>query len=703
MKLEIYLAIAGFFNALSCSFLFIIVLLKEGKTRLHKLLLWLCLSLIIYSIPYSLIFWPEGSSFNTKLLFYYLASIGLLFSAPILLHFITVFLHIEKKQKLFIFLSYLQAFLILPIVFTNYFIKGLAFKFSLILWAVPGIGWYIHILITSIITFYTLFLLFKFYRRSTGIKREQIKYILIGVFLGYTGAINNIFFWADINIPPYAHFLLSSYAIFSAYAVITHRLLDIKIVLRKSFVYLAALFSITSLYYPYKLILRIFSLENIFFDYIYIISILAIFPRLKTYYFKQANKHFFSSLYDSHEVISELDYKLRSTLDTNLICEYIYETLYEKLYFKNFGIFLYNREEKKYNAEYLKNLSININDFLPTDNALIKSYLKKNKTISIRQVKNKEYYRYKNSIDLLRNKNIEIIIPLNIKYKPIGLIVIGYKESGDIYNHEDYSLLEISSGLAAASLYNARLYREINEKNIYLQETLNIKTEFLRVINHQLNTPLSIMRMSLQSYYDKTIPLKKSLSTLRVGLDRMETTLSDFWLAYDIEGARVKIKEEKINVKILMKEILTEAKNIILRQKNKIKIAVNKPAFAMPTILVDYEKIKKVLLILLKNAIYYTAAGKITINYDKISEKNKNYLKITISDTGTGIKPEDINKLFDKFVRGHEATLFHPNGSGLGLYIAKHIIQSSGGKLILEESTVGKGSSFSVTLPIANV
>jgi signal transduction histidine kinase len=113
----------------------------------------------------------------------------------------------------------------------------------------------------------------------------------------------------------------------------------------------------------------------------------------------------------------------------------------------------------------------------------------------------------------------------------------------------------------------------------------------------------------------------------------------------------------------------------------------------------DSDKIKDVLLNLIDNAIKYTKKGSIDV---KLSKKDSQAL-VEVSDTGVGLEGEDIDKLFNKFSRGEDSAKINTGGSGLGLYVAKKIIDAHGGKIWVESLGKEKGSKFSFTLPLSDV
>jgi len=115
-------------------------------------------------------------------------------------------------------------------------------------------------------------------------------------------------------------------------------------------------------------------------------------------------------------------------------------------------------------------------------------------------------------------------------------------------------------------------------------------------------------------------------------------------------------------------------------------------------LLID-DKVTDVVLNLVDNAIKYTEKGSITVT----SEREGDNVHVRVQDTGRGLDPKEAKNLFNKFVRGYGIAQVNPDGSGLGLYVARRIVEVHGGKIWVESDGVGKGSTFQFTLPIKPV
>jgi len=697
MKNELFFLISGIINTITHILLGFFIFFKDSKNKANKSFFILCLAVVGYSLPY--IFWTQAADKETALLIFQIISISPFYIPVIYLHFLTRWLNLYNKYKKFIFIGYGLATLFLFFVFTPLFIKDMVPKYSMKFWAVPGIAFHFHLIIFFIYAVFALYILFKSYRVSTKIKKAQLKLIISGTILGYLGGITNYFLWYDINIPPYGVILISVWTIFVAYAIIAYQWMDIKLALRQSSVYLASLATVIFILISVRHIFSLFNFPS-WFDLIILIIVLAVFQLIKKYYYYLANKYFFSSLYDAQEIVASLSDKLRSTLEAGRIYNNIYTALSKSFHVKCFAVLLYDNKVGNYIFQYKKYINSGRQSSIIIPAKLNRKYIAKNQPILRDELKNEEIGEDNEMEKIFRNLGIEVIIPIKTNNKVIGIIALGPKESNDIYSRKDLQTLKIVSGLASGVIENANLYKDIKKKNQRLEELLSMKSDFLRVVNHQLNTPLSIMRYAISSAEENQESFKENIKIANEGLKRISSTLDDFWNAYQLEGEKLKLKLVTVNIEKIIAELVEEKKKLELFKKRSLELKISYPEFKIPNVVCDYNKIIYVISNLLDNAVFYTNKGGVIISFDKIKQDGEKYLKILITDTGVGIDPKDRKNLFKKFTRGQRASLLHPDGSGLGLYIAKKIVKECGGELKLEKTELGKGTNISFTLPI---
>lgn len=246
---------------------------------------------------------------------------------------------------------------------------------------------------------------------------------------------------------------------------------------------------------------------------------------------------------------------------------------------------------------------------------------------------------------------------------------------------------------------------ELINANRRLRELENAKSKFVSVTTHQLRTPLAGIKWTfnmLQAGQLGVISAEQK-EFIDKGVDstqKMIQIVNDL-LHIDLQGDGTAdlLTLEPVDISALVEEVAAEF--FSPAGSKKINLTVAKPAGALPPIMADRSKIKIALENLVDNAIKYTPiAGQVTVT---ISDKNLNSvnhnIELSVRDSGIGISPNDQPKIFQKFFRSTGAVSVEPDGSGLGLYIVKDIIEKHHGSVWFE-STIGQGTTFYLVLPL---
>ncbi len=723
-----FLAISALINLLTAIFFGLFVLFKNYKRKVNIVFSLFSLSLAIWSFGYFL--WQISDNYNDALFWCRFLMFGASFISVTYLHFTLVILDKEKKRKLFIFFSYLffsicAIFNLTPLMIEN--VKPLmSFKF----WPIAGplFGYYLFIWIAY--AFYAIILLFGAYRRSSSLLKIQLKYILIGTIIGYLGGITNYFLWYQITIYPFGNISASLYLFFVAYSILRYRFMDIRVISRNLFIYsgisiLVYFFFYFINWFYIELFGDIFSakayLAGIFITPLFLVIFYGISKVLKLV----ANKYFFAGLYNYQETINKLAQELNYYNDLDQIIGLIVDTIKQTMKLNRAGMLLVNPKEKPIHYKIAKVIGFNEQNgiSLVLDNFLTR-YLQKTQKPLVREElmllsrdskKKEEKEGFKRLHDHMQHIEASICLPLMSNNKLIGIIVLGSKNSGDAYTKEDLELLTTLSFQAGIAVDNAILYKkvqdfnknlkqrvdeqtaEIQRKNVYLEDLLKMKGEFLNIASHQLKTPISITRGYLSMIIDGTIKEAKkkadAINKAMYGIDRLNRTVKDFLDASDLEGKNIELEIAKTDILKLINDIINQKEFIAKTKGLKLELQ-NQPKKILIANL-DYSRLFEALSNLVDNALFYTEKGSVTITLEFV----KNEIKIKIQDTGMGISKDEQKNLFSKFTRGKNAILAKPDGSGLGLYIAKKIIELHGGQISLE-SELGKGTTFIITLPI---
>jgi len=226
-----------------------------------------------------------------------------------------------------------------------------------------------------------------------------------------------------------------------------------------------------------------------------------------------------------------------------------------------------------------------------------------------------------------------------------------------------------------------------------------MKTEFVSLSAHQLRTPLSAIKWTLKMLLDGdlgkiTEEQRDFIEKTYKSNERMINLINDLLDVSRIEEGRYLYKPVLTNLESIIQFVVNSYKEEI--ERKKLKFQFKKPKLKLPEVIVDVEKIKLAIDNLLGNAIGYTpAGGEVTVSLKCVKKE----IELSVKDTGVGIPKDQQGRVFTKFFRAANAIRMETEGSGLGLFIAKNIIEAHGGKIWFE-SEEKKGTTFHFTLPI---
>jgi len=227
----------------------------------------------------------------------------------------------------------------------------------------------------------------------------------------------------------------------------------------------------------------------------------------------------------------------------------------------------------------------------------------------------------------------------------------------------------------------------------------NIQSDFVTLASHQLRTPLSAIKWSAEILLsrrpgDLTSKQLMYLEQIYRSNDRAINLVNDLLDVSRIQEGEIHLEFRQVKVEKVIQEIIDSFNTLIKSSKVSINFEIiNGP---LPAVETDADKLKRIVINLLSNSIKYTpASGKIRITV----EKSDDHIKVSVSDSGIGIPKKEHNKIFKKFFRGPNVIKLAPDGTGLGLYIAKSLVEVMGGKINFK-SEEGNGTTFYFTIPV---
>jgi signal transduction histidine kinase len=625
---------------------------------------------------------------------------GAIFIPTFFIHFVQSYFKKIKIKTLI--LSYLVSIILLFFNFTALFVKDVVPKGSFNYASVPGIIFPFFVLYFSLIVIYASYLIIKEFKNSTGIKRNQLKFIILASVIGFSGGSTNFLLVFDIfHVPPIGNYFIALYLFVLFYAIIKHHLMDINIVLKKGTTYVllillllvpSAILIIVSQKFFFQKINYLFS--AIIFSILLLVTIF--FHKIKPRTEKAVELLLFKDRYNYRDTLGKFSKAMVSILNLESLSKRIIETITQTMRVEKASLYVLNEERGGYHL--LESRNIKIASFPPVlaKGGPLPQYLQKMKEIIIREelLKGGNIPELNKVINTMSQLEAEVSIPLVLKGQLIGMMNLSHKFNKDIYSHEDIELLSTLANQTAIAIENARLYEDLKKSKSYIRRADRLASlgTLTAGLAHEIRNPLVAIKTFTQLLPERLEDEEFRNHFLNIAsgeVDRISALVTEL-----LEFARPsepKFELENIN------EILDGMILLISSETKSKHINIAKDyGTDLSPITIDREQMKQVFLNMLLNAIEATPGnGKIVVKTRSfIKPDGEPYIQIEFTDNGCGIAPEYLEDIFTPFFTTKE------KGSGLGLSISNQIIQDHKGYIDVE-SQLNKGTSFFINLPIS--
>ena len=548
---------------------------------------------------------------------------------------------------------------------------------------------------------------------SYGIVIALVINIFTGIVLSLTGSSSKYISLGGISL-----FLFS---LFVTYSMVKHRLFDVRLIVARSIAYILLLALLAGLYG-----LVVFGItERIAGDGVFgrqVVPVLAALmlvftsPYLRRWLDRITNRIFYQDAYDPQVFLDELNKELVSTINTeqllndcseiiskNIKADYCLFGLKETEYFKQRVLGNAEKVFSKSDISEVRATTPNLHEVVLVTEELDDEHADLRKK--------------------LRKYDIAILARLSTDVtsdqEGLGYMLLGQKKSGNPYNKQDIQLLEIIANELVIAVQNALRFEEIENFNATLQQKVDdathklqraneklkaldeTKDEFISMASHQLRTPLTSVKgyvsMVLEGDAGELEPMqRKLLEQSFASSQRMVYLIADLLNLSRLRTGKFVVEPKPTN---LADVIETEVEQLKASAAGRnLTLTYEKPA-KFPSLMLDETKIRQVIMNFSDNAIYYTpAGGKINIQL----KESKDSVEFTVNDNGIGIPAAEQHKLFAKFYRAKNAQKARPDGTGLGLFMAKKVIIAQGGAIVFK-SVHDKGSTFGFTFSKAKL
>ncbi len=565
------------------------------------------------------------------------------------------------------------------------------------------------------------------YRQSSFVDKTRIKVVVFGVAVSFIFvAITSAFIpyltgnWNVSRLGPFGTvFMVAAIA----YSIVKHKLFDIRLVVARSLGYLLSVGILALFYGMFAIgIIELVLPEEVSSNiqtliFTVVASVLAItFQPLKKIFDQWSNQLFYRDAYDSRELIDDLNSVLVSTIDLDKLLKGSSSVISSALKLE-FAFFIIR--DRGVESFRVMGTGANVSEVVKIsridslyDNIAAKTAvaddIEENKTEDIKW---------------MREAEIAVISCLTdspeTKSQVLGYLLLGNKKSGSPYSKDDIKILEIIADEMVIAIQNALRFEEIqqfaetlqakvddatrklrrtNEKLKALDET---KDEFISMASHQLRTPLTSVKGYVSMVLDGDAgkvskQQQKLLDQAFISSQRMVYLIADLLNVSRLRTGKFVIEAKPTNLADVIEGEVTQL--VETAKGRDLTLSYHKPK-DFPALNLDETKTRQVIMNFIDNAIYYTpAGGHIVINL----EDKGSAIEYTVVDDGIGVPKAEQHHLFSKFYRAGNAKKARPDGTGLGLFMAKKVIVAQGGSVIFR-SQEGRGSTFGFSFPKAKL
>jgi signal transduction histidine kinase len=391
----------------------------------------------------------------------------------------------------------------------------------------------------------------------------------------------------------------------------------------------------------------------------------------------------------------EISAILNSTLKPEILLQNILQSAAELLDCSIISILLY--DERVNELRFAATTSVNIDQLeqipVPLDNSLAGTIYSENRHLVINNTKDdpRHYNEVGDEVGLQVDSLLGV--PMRIMDRVTGVIEALNKKEGE-FTDFDVSLLLVIASQAAISIHNANLIQALQKANVELSQADKLKRDLMAIASHELRTPLgNILGYATLLHEDALEENKPLAESILKASSKLRAVLDDIANMNLLYTGEADLDLTNTNLQQVLAYAKEEVNQILVQDDHRVEYEL--PEEPIP-LRIDLPKLSVVFVNLLLNAIRFTPDnGEITLRV----EDRKNEVMISIEDTGKGIAEENLEKIFEVFFQEEDHMTRRYGGLGLGLSIARGLVNLHGGRIWAESEGLGKGATFWVVLP----
>jgi len=625
-------------------------------------------------------------------------------------HFVLIFLESTTQHRSSLVVVYLLAafFSVVNLSGSPLFMRGVTQTYWG--WApVTGLLYPLFVVYLNFFLIYGVSHLVKAYKGvDSSFRRNRGTLILLGTLVSLAGGVIDFARFILVRFVPAADLVYPMgipanmvFALMLGTSIVRYRLFDVNVAVKKGAIYLLLWGVLTSVlvmaeqYADWEQLNPLWVILPLGFLMTLLVSPLG--QRLEG----AIERLMFSRRRGCYETLLDLSKRMSTILDFGRLMETLVHGLVRGVPLTHCALMIYDATRSAFvvyreETNLGEGVSVSV---VPVDSPIVQWLNQTGRVLVKEEVKlNPQIAEYFETAEgELEEIHAALIVPLKIENKLTGILLVGEKLSGEIFDEQELEVLAVLANQVAISLENARLYEELSASNAQLMQASRLKSQFLASMSHELRTPLnSIIGFSkvMLNRLDGDLTERqetyiRSVHNSGTHLLQLINGILDF---SRIEAGKLEMMSEELDIHELIDECIESS--MPLARVKQLKLEKNVP-LELPRLVADRTKVKQILLNLLSNAIKFTAQGRVAVSV----QAEPGAVRVKVSDTGIGIRAEDLARLFEPFQQLDNPVTRGAGGTGLGLAISKKFVELHGGR-IWAESRESQGSTFHFTLPL---
>ena len=331
---------------------------------------------------------------------------------------------------------------------------------------------------------------------------------------------------------------------------------------------------------------------------------------------------------------------------------------------------------------------------VPLDKSIAGWVFSNNKPQIIRDV-TKDPRHYK-AVDQATNFTTSslLAVPLTYKGNTIGVLEVVNKAGGAHYTEDDVTILEILAFYAAMAIWNSNLEKKIQNVRDDFAELDRLKSNFIGITSHELRTPLGLI-LGHATFLRETIgeEHREPVETIIRNATRLKEIIESLTDVDNYEAGVSRIRQNSISIPRIIRDVISSFQDMAASKNITLSTDIRDNDLQVEA---DANKITVAISNLIRNAITFTnEGGQVLVTVESLT----GHVQVSVKDNGIGIPAQDISNVFDRFFQVESHLTRRHTGMGLGLSVAKSMIEMHGGRIWVE-SVEGEGSTFSLLLPL---